>query len=317
MKKFCIISHTHWDREWYIPLEQFRLRLVDLIDKCLLILEKYPGYIFHLDAQTIILEDYLKIRPYKRDLLKKYVSEGNLVIGPWYLQNDFYLTSGEATVRNLLEGIRTANEFGACSKAGYTPDQFGIISQLPQILKNFGIDTVIFGRGANKHVKENGEIKRLPLPSEFTWRGADSTDALAIHMKYWYNNAQRFSEDTERAAGLLDLIERQFEGVALTPYLLCMNGVDHLEAQDNLLPIIDALAKKGHDVAQYNIDEYIKSVRSYIQDNKLELIVREGELRHGGDYEILHGTLSSRVYLKQANVTAQNNLECKLEMCLD
>ncbi len=28
MKKLIVISHTHWDREWYMPFEVFRLRLV-------------------------------------------------------------------------------------------------------------------------------------------------------------------------------------------------------------------------------------------------------------------------------------------------
>ena len=59
MKYFCVVSHTHWDREWYMPLEWFKLKLVDLIDHLLATLEKYPAYIFHLDAQTVVLEDYL------------------------------------------------------------------------------------------------------------------------------------------------------------------------------------------------------------------------------------------------------------------
>lgn len=63
MKMFCVISHTHWDREWYMPLESMKLRLCDLIDHCLQILEEQPAYIFHLDAQTVVLEDYLDIRP--------------------------------------------------------------------------------------------------------------------------------------------------------------------------------------------------------------------------------------------------------------
>lgn len=61
-KTLCVISHTHWDREWYMPLEWMRLRLVDLIDRCLELLDKEPDYVFHLDAQTIVLEDYLSIR---------------------------------------------------------------------------------------------------------------------------------------------------------------------------------------------------------------------------------------------------------------
>ena len=36
----------------------------------------------------------------------------------------------------------------------------------------------------------------------------------------------------------LEMIEKNFENIALTPYLLLMNGVDHLEAQENLLPIL-------------------------------------------------------------------------------
>lgn len=63
MKYFCVVSHTHWDREWYMPLERFKLKLVDLIDHLLATLEKYPAYIFHLDAQTVVLEDYLEYRP--------------------------------------------------------------------------------------------------------------------------------------------------------------------------------------------------------------------------------------------------------------
>ena len=74
MKRFVVISHTHWDREWYMPFEQFRLRLIDLIDNLLDILSKDEDYIFHLDAQTVVLEDYLEVKPENRPLLEKYVS---------------------------------------------------------------------------------------------------------------------------------------------------------------------------------------------------------------------------------------------------
>ena len=39
MKKFTVISHTHWDREWYRTFEAFRLNLVRLCDELLEILE--------------------------------------------------------------------------------------------------------------------------------------------------------------------------------------------------------------------------------------------------------------------------------------
>ena len=36
MKRTAIVvSHTHWDREWYLPFQEFRMRLVDLVDALL------------------------------------------------------------------------------------------------------------------------------------------------------------------------------------------------------------------------------------------------------------------------------------------
>ena len=310
MKMFCVISHTHWDREWYMPLESMKLRLCDLIDHCLQILEEQPAYIFHLDAQTVVLEDYLDIRPGKRAALEKYITEGRLMVGPWYLQNDYYLTSGESTVRNLLEGRRIAQSFGRCDKVGYAPDQFGNISQLPQILKGFGIDNFIFGRGLDT-TRPDGSV----MPSEFIWEGADGTRALAVHMRYWYNNAQHFPPEPDRAPIMLETNERLFEGVALTPYLLLMNGVDHTEAQPDLLPILDRLQAQlpaDKTVKQDRLCDYIQRVKAYIKENNVELPVHKGELRGAGD-SVLKGTLSSRVYLKQANVRAQTMLENRLE----
>ncbi len=297
-----------------MPLSAFRMKLIDLIDRCLLTLEKYPDFIFHLDAQTVVLEDYLAVRESRREDLKRFIREGRLVVGPWYLQNDLYLTSGEATVRNLLEGSRLSREFGAepCP-VGYLPDQFGNISQLPQILKDFGIDSVVFGRGYSFYSPDG---TRLPANSEFLWRGPDGTEALAVHMKFWYNNAQRFSADIQTSMRLLEKVDAQFEGVALTPYLLLMNGVDHLEAQDDLLPILEELNRRlpqGERVEQVRLDEYIRWVKAYVREQGIELPAYQGELRSGSDFEVLQGTLSSRPYLKRANAKAQNFLEQTLE----
>ena len=317
MITYAVISHTHWDREWYEPLEIFRLKLVDLIDHCLETLNTYPDYIFHLDAQTIVLEDYLEFRPDKEAELRKFITDGRLIVGPWYVQNDFYLTSGESTVRNLLAGIRIANRFGRCARVGYAPDQFGNISQLPQILDGFQLNSFIFGRGYCKTVTdENGNLNRVATPTEFIWKGPDGTEKLAIHMCYWYNNAQRFSEDIDRAMVHIETADRGFENRAATPYYLLMNGVDHLEAQDNLLPILAKMNERLPEdkrILQYDLADYVEAVKSYIKDNRIELETVEGELRQGDDFSLLKGCLSSRSYLKHQNDLAQNMLECRLE----
>ncbi|MBR4881210.1 MAG: hypothetical protein IKU19_04710, partial [Clostridia bacterium] len=317
-KVFCVISHTHWDREWYMPLEQFRHRLLDLMDRLLEILGTQPEYIFHLDAQTVVLEDYLAVRPSKREELKEYISRRRLMVGPFYLQNDFYLTSGESTIRNLLEGQKLCSEFGGSAKVGYAADQFGNISQLPQILRDFGIDNFVFGRGFSQtEVDAEGNTVPKKTPTEFIWQGADGTEVLAIHMRHWYNNAQRFSADIDKAERYLrKIVEPYNDELTATPYILLMNGVDHLEAQADVREIIDSLWKrldKNEHIAQYNLDDYIDAVKSYIDDNNIELQRVSGELRCDAGITTLAGTLSSRAYLKSANVKAETMLENRIE----
>ena len=313
----CVISHTHWDREWYMPLELMKIRLVDLIDHCLDILKKEPTYRFHLDAQTVVLEDYLSIRAGSEQELRQYISEGRLLVGPWYLQNDFYLTSGEATVRNLLVGKQVAEHFGRCEKVGYAPDQFGNISQLPQILRNFGIDNFIFGRGYFQGTTDsNGRETLLPLPLEFAWEGADGSRILAVHMALWYNNVQRFSEDIEKSKKLVLRSVERMKGRNASTYLLLMNGVDHLEAQENLLSILSKLQQQlpqNMEIYQETLENYINDLQNYFKQNEIILPVHKGELRQGRDWSLLKGCMSSRSYLKTANVKAQETLETQLE----
>ena len=102
---------------------------------------------FHLDGQTIVLDDYLEIRPENRERLKRHIDSGRILIGPWYLLNDMFLVSGEAIVRNLLLGGVICRQWGQRMPVGYMPDQFGHISQMPQILTQFGLDNAIIGRG--------------------------------------------------------------------------------------------------------------------------------------------------------------------------
>ncbi|HEX9974182.1 MAG TPA: glycoside hydrolase family 38 C-terminal domain-containing protein [bacterium] len=168
---FHIISNTHWDREWRFPFQKNRQMLVEMIDKILEILEQEPEYrAFHLDSQTIVIEDFLSIRPEKRPIIQKFVREKRLLIGPWFILPDEFQVGGESLIRNLLLGHRIASEFGHVMKVGYSPFSWGQISQFPQIYQEFGIDVVMFYRGINS----------LDSPkAEFIWEGADGTRVLA------------------------------------------------------------------------------------------------------------------------------------------
>lgn len=306
-KKFCVVSHTHWDREWYLPFELFRMRLVKLIDNLFNILEEYPEYIFHLDAQTIILEDYLEICPENREKLEKYIKSGNIIVGPWYVQNDFYLTCGEATVRNIIIGTEIAESFGKCGKIGYTPDQFGLPGQLPQIFKQFGIKYHIFGRGWRFYDDDGNQIH---TPCDAYWKAPDGSKVFSVLMPFWYNNAQRINSDANKAKAEFDKAETNFEKCSSSDYLLMMNGVDHLEPQDDLIPAIKAVnSVYGEErVVQMSMDEYMDKEIAYVGDNE-----RCGELRYGNNNDILAGTFSTRIDIKKQNYDAQNMILLQIE----
>ncbi|MBQ8858647.1 MAG: hypothetical protein IJ012_02535, partial [Clostridia bacterium] len=263
-------------------------------------------------AQTVVLEDYLEIHPERREVLEKYITSGNIRVGPWYLQNDFYLSSGEATIRNLQIGREIANTFGRCGKVGYMPDQFGLPTQIPQIFAGFGIDHFVFGRGYQKYtLNETGELCGVRLPTEFIWEGPDGSQATTTFMPLFYCNAQHISSEPEKARALFDSIERIFSPMQTTPYILMMNGVDHFEPQADVREIIAGLREQGVDARQSGLDEYAD-----LQDEALvgqELSIVRGALNYGKDNQILRGCWSSRVYLKRETVRAQDALEHKLE----
>lgn len=316
-KKFYVISHTHWDREWYYPFEQFRLRLVSSIDELISIIEKEPEYTFYFDAQAAVIEDYLEIRPEKEKLLKRLIGNGNIVIGPWYIQNDFYLSSGETTIRNLLVGIKKSRGYGRCTMVGYAPDQFGNISQLPQILRGFDISSFVFGRGYSKlFINEKGELDRVPPPTEFRWIAPDGSSITAFYLVQWYNNAQRISCDGKKAAEDMENLGKGLCNLTKVPYYLLMNGVDHLEPQNDVLTCLKnavPFLENGNEVVQAKMEDYVSDSLEYIEKNKIFLPEERGELRYGGDYDILRGCYSSRVKLKQRNAELTARVEKTIE----
>lgn len=299
--KAFIVPHTHWDREWYRTFQQFRIRLIDLINNLIDILENDKTYSdFTLDGQTIVLEDYLEVNPERRGILKKYITEGRIHVGPWYILPDEFLVSAESIVRNLLLGHKIASEFGRVMKVGYIPDPFGHISQLPQILRGFGIDNIIFWRGIEyNHTQGN----------EFIWQGPDGTELFAVHLpKAGYCNAVSLPEDVDQAYKLIkeaidDLLSRE-----TTKSLLLLNGVDHLEAQPHIPLLVKELNKRFADIEikQGNLKEYIDYAKETIKSNLNKIT---GEFRSGKDTHILQSVYSSRMYIKQANERCETLLE--------
>lgn len=113
-RKDFYFASTHWDREWYKTVDEFRYMLIPVLDKVIDTLQTNPAFkIFTLDGQTSVLEDYLTIRPEKREVLTKLIRDGRIIIGPWYTMPDEFLLSGESLIQNLLAGHRITSGYGA------------------------------------------------------------------------------------------------------------------------------------------------------------------------------------------------------------
>ncbi|MET3852383.1 alpha-mannosidase [Paenibacillus sp. OAE614] len=308
-----IISHTHWDREWYLPYEKHHVRLIRLMDVLMDTLENDTEYkSFYLDGQTIILEDYLQVRPEQKERLEKYIREGRIFIGPWYILQDAFLTSGEANIRNMQIGHKDARRYGQISKVGYFPDTFGIVGQAPQLMRQSGIDNALFGRGV-KPTGFNNTVADSEYESSFSeliWEGPDGSKVLGILFANWYSNGNEIPADPEEAKAFWDRKLADAEKYASTPELLFMNGCDHQPIQTDLAEALDTARKLYPDTefVHSNFPQYLESVKGH-QENELSVVRGELRSQRTDGWGTLVNTASARVYLKQMNQHGQALLE--------
>jgi len=307
-----LVSHTHWDRAWYVTFQEYRIRLVRLVDRLLDLLDARPDYrVYMLDGQMAVLEDYLEVRPQRADELQAHCRSGRIQVGPWYVLADEFLVSPEALIRNLMVGHRMGAAYGGVEKIGYVPDGFGHIAQLPQILRGFGIDNAFFWRGLGNEGERLG--------TEFEWQAPDGSTVTTIWMPWGYHNVSNIGYpihwgDTSQMAFSADLAQQQIrhaldqlKSMANTPALLLMNGIDHAEAEPRIPDIIARANAENADVeiSHGTLAEHLARVRAA----ETVLPTFEGEFRWGRYSEILQGVYAARIHLKQINHRVESLLE--------
>ncbi len=300
MQKLYVVSHTHWDREWYEPFQVYRARLIRCVDKLLDIFATDPDYkYFLLDGQTIVLEDYLEVRPDREQALRDLVRAGRLQIGPWYVLPDEFLVSGEALIRNLARGIRHARAFGDTMAVGYVPDPFGHISQMPQILRGLSIDVAVFRRGLADE------------PTELQWQASDGARVLACYLRDSYDNAAWLGHDDASFVRNIEKVYKSLAPHAVTSNLLLLNGTDHMEPWADLSRLLRVAREQIRDVEiiHASLPMYIAATQKEIAERKIELGVVRGELRNPKRHHLLPGVASTRTWIKQRNARAQMLLE--------
>ncbi|MEO8394579.1 MAG: glycoside hydrolase family 38 C-terminal domain-containing protein, partial [Chloroflexota bacterium] len=311
-----LISHTHWDRAWYCTFQEFRIRLVRLVDRLLQTLAEEPDFrVFMLDGQMSVIEDYLEVRPDKAAELQALCRSGRIQIGPWFVLADEFLVSPEALIRNLKLGRKMGEAYGGVMDIGYVPDGFGHIAQLPQILRGFGIDNAFFWRGMGADGNRLG--------TEFVWCAPDGSGVTTILMPWGYHNVTNLGYgihwgDVSEMLFNMELAQEKIKRAVdkLTPMantsaLLLMNGIDHAEAEPRVPVIVAEANQRLADTTVHHgtLADHLARVRA----TGVPLKEFEGEFRWGRYSEILQGVYSTRIHLKQANHKGETLLERLVE----
>ena len=292
---FPIIPHTHWDREWYFTTSRSKIYSLNHFKEIFDVLENNKNFShFLLDAQLSIIDDYLEFHPYDENRIKKLVTEGKLIIGPWYTQTDQMVISGESIIRNLYYGIERAKDFGAYMKTGYMPDSFGQSAQMPQLLNGFNIKYNTFKRGlGDSHYPKN----------EFYWEAPDGSRVFNMYLDR-YGNFVYFTSEADSLNNLMAKLKKETDRRSLIGTLTLYNGEDQRPIRKNLPEIVEKLNELNPDSNFYI--STIDNVMEKAENNGFHYDTVKGEMTSGQFSRVHKSIYSTRADLKIKNNKNEN-----------
>ncbi|HEY4871518.1 MAG TPA: glycoside hydrolase family 38 C-terminal domain-containing protein [Candidatus Dormibacteraeota bacterium] len=290
-----VVPHTHWDREWYATFETFRAQLVELWDQLLALTDADPDFRFLMDGQTVVIDDYLEVRPQAKERLEGAIRRGQIQVGPWYTLPDEFLVSGETLLRDLQRGIAAAEAHGGSMRVGYLPDSFGHAAQMPQLYHQLGFRYAAVWRGVPL------EIDRVA----FSWEAPDGSRILTAYMGNSYAQGVDLPTDPAALATRVASALEAIEPFRPTANVLLMNGNDHVLPQAALSQAIRSASGRlnGTIIRLARLDDYLATLPAEGWPRW------RGELRSSARANVLMGTLSVRVPDKQRHFAASRTLE--------
>jgi hypothetical protein len=279
-----IISHTHWDREWFLTSVYTSRWIPGLVDELDKLVEANPDFRFLFDGQTLVVEDLLRVAPGYEEKIRKLVGQHRLQIGPYYSQPDWQLTTGELLIRNLVYGKKDLAAYGGKMQTGWMVDTFGHVGQSPQIHQMFGIDALFVWRGVPK------------LEPYFTWQGSDGSQLLTINLFGGYRNLYGVSHAPEVAAKRVESEVDKLLPFYPTADIPLFDGYDLEDNPEDPLRFLAALGGVRGDIKLQEATPagFAKEIKEKI----LDLPLIKGELNSGKYGATFPGVFSARTYLK-------------------
>jgi alpha-mannosidase len=169
------IGHAHLDTAWLWPLAESRRKVIRSFANQLELMDRYPEHRFLASsAQHYAWLEQDAPSLYAR--VAERVREGRWeATGGTWVEPDLNLPSGESLVRQLLYGQRDfERRFGDRCRIFWAPDTFGYNGQVPQLLRQAGIDRFLTQKLSWNQFTE-------PPHHTFRWEGIDGSGVL-VHM---------------------------------------------------------------------------------------------------------------------------------------
>ncbi|MEG4588014.1 alpha-mannosidase [Microcoleus sp. MOSTC5] len=172
--KIYLVGHAHLDLAWLWPVPETWEAAKRTFESVLKLQSEFPDLIFCHSTPAL----YAWMEEHRPDLfaaIKKQVAAGCWeVVGGMWVEPDLNLISAESMVRQVFYGQRYAKEkFGELMRVAWLPDTFGFGWQLPQILRQGGVDYFV-----TQKLRWN-DTTEFPHGA-FWWEGLDGTKIFSM-----------------------------------------------------------------------------------------------------------------------------------------
>ncbi|MCY7323779.1 MAG: alpha-mannosidase [Phormidesmis sp. CAN_BIN36] len=169
-----LVGHAHLDMAWLWTVDETWRAAERTFNSVLNLQKDFPELTF-CHSTPALYEWVEQNRPELFAQIQQQVQTGRWeIIGGMWIEPELNLISGESIARQILYGQRYCREkFGDINRVAWLPDSFGFCWQLPQLLKQGGIDYFVTQKLRwNDTTKFHYEI--------FEWRSPDGTQISSV-----------------------------------------------------------------------------------------------------------------------------------------
>ncbi len=264
--RFHMIGQAHIDPVWLWPWSEGVSVVHSTFRSALDRMNETPDFCFTASSAQF----YFWVAENDPEMIteiRKRVKEGRWnIVGGWWVEPDVNIPSGEAMVRQGLYGQHTFQQLlGQKATVAYNPDSFGHTGNLPQIIKQQGMEDYVF-------MRPQPNEKKLPADL-FWWEGPDGTRVLTYRIPLSYN-------DSGPVRNRIQQILEKFPAEPMKSFMAYYGAGDHGggATKENIKSINELKTEKGAPAIFYStVDRYFKEMRA---DKNLKFPVVNDDLQH-------------------------------------